>query len=112
MEVNPREIVLYTTADGRQPFAEWLDSLKDSIAQDRVEIRIARVRRGNLGNYRSVGKGVCELKIDYGPGYRVYFGQLGSTIVVLLCGGDKSSQAQDILTAQEYWSDYISNEYG
>ena len=112
MEVNPREIEIYTTADGRQPFAEWIDSLRDSIAQDRIKIRIARVRRGNLGNYRSVGLGVSELKIDYGPGYRIYFGQLGSTIVVLLCGGDKSSQEKDILTAQAYWSDYRSNAHG
>ncbi len=57
MEVAPRDIEIYTTANGRQPFSEWLDSLKDSIAQNRIEIRIARVRKGNLGNYRSVGKG-------------------------------------------------------
>lgn len=113
MEVTPRDIEIYTTANGRQPFSEWLDSLKDNIAQNRIEIRIARVRRGNLGNYRSVGKGVNELKIDSGPGYRIYFGQLGATIVVLLCSGDKSSQETDILTAIAYWSDYItSNENG
>ena len=67
-------------------------------------------RHGNLGDYRSVGEGVCELKIDYGPGYRVYFGQIGSTIVLLLCGGNKSTQEQDIRRAIEYWTDYRRRE--
>jgi len=65
---------------------------------------------GNLGNSKSVGEGVCELKIDFGPGYRVYFGQLGSTIVLLLCGGDKSTQEQDIRKAYEYWKEYGERE--
>jgi putative addiction module killer protein len=63
-----------------------------------------------LGNYRSVGEGVCELKINYGPGYRLYFGQIGSAIVLLLCGGDKSTQEQDILKAKQYWRNYERSE--
>lgn len=63
---------------------------------------------GNLGDYRSVGEGVCELKIDYGPGYRIYFGQVGTTIILLLCGGDKSTQEQDMSLAIEYWHEYWS----
>ena len=79
------------TADGRRPFVEWLDALRDRRAIDKIEKRLRRVESGNLGDYRSVGEGVCELKINYGSGYRVYFGQIGSTIVLLLCGGDKST---------------------
>ncbi|MEB3178336.1 MAG: type II toxin-antitoxin system RelE/ParE family toxin [Nostocaceae cyanobacterium] len=106
MEAQPREIQNYQTADGRTPFAEWLDSLRDIQAIDKIEKRLKRVQLGNIGNYRSVGEGVCELKIDYGPGYRVYFGQIGSVIILLLCGGDKSTQEKDILKAKEYWRDY------
>ncbi len=69
-------------------------------------MRLDRVSLGNFGDCRSVGEGVQELRIDYGPGYRVYFGQLGSTIVLLLCGGDKSAQAKDINLAHYYWSEY------
>jgi putative addiction module killer protein len=106
VEVQPREIQNYQTADGRSPFEEWLDALRDRRAIDKIEKRLRRVESGNLGDYRSVGEGVCELRINYGPGYRVYFGQSGSTIVLLLCGGDKSTQEQDIEKAKEYWSDY------
>ena len=106
MEVQPREIQHYTTPDGRIPFTEWLNSLRDRRARVRIQFRLRRVSSGNLGDYRSVGEGVYELRIDYGPGYRVYFGQVGTTIVLLLCGGDKSTQAADIRKAKEYWTDY------
>lgn len=106
MEAQPRDVQRYITVDGRIPFAEWLDSLRDHNVRGKINQRIKRVSLGNLGNYRSVGEGVCELKIDYGPGYRVYFGQVGLTIILLLCGGDKSTQEQDIRKAQEYWKNY------
>jgi putative addiction module killer protein len=106
MEAQPREIERYVTPDGRIPFSEWLDSLRDRRARVKIKLRLDRIEQGNLGDYRSVGAGVFELRIDYGPGYRVYFGQVGSTIVLLLCGGDKSTQEQDIRKAQEYWEDY------
>ena len=82
-----------------------MDSLRDQRARARIRARIVRVRLGNLGNCEPVGDGVLELKIDYGPGYRVYFGQVGMKLVILLCGGDKSSQAED-MRAIEYWEDY------
>lgn len=110
MEARPREIQRYITPDGRIPFAEWLDSLQDGRAISTIDNRIKRVALGNLGDYRSVGGGVCELRIDYGAGYRVYFGQIGTTIVLLLCGGDKSTQVQDIRKAKEYWADYEKRE--
>ncbi len=106
MEVQPREIRRYITADGKIPFTEWLESLRDKRAILQIDNRMRRVRLGNFGDYRSVGAGVCELRIDYASGYRIYFGQIGSTIVLLLCGGDKSTQAQDIRKAKEYWTDY------
>ncbi|MBR8828638.1 MAG: type II toxin-antitoxin system RelE/ParE family toxin [Gomphosphaeria aponina SAG 52.96 = DSM 107014] len=74
--------------------------------------RLDRVVAGNLGNYRSVGEGVCELRINYGPGFRIYFGQIGSIIIILLSGGDKSTQKQDIKQAKQYWKDYRSEENG
>jgi len=108
MEVQPREIERYTTADGRVPFDRWFYSLRDLNAKLRIEGRIQRVQDGNLGDSRVLGEGVCELRINYGPGYRVYFGQIGATIVLLLIGGDKSTQEQDLRKAKEYWTDYRS----
>jgi putative addiction module killer protein len=108
MEVQPREIQRYTTPDGKVPFSEWLDSLRDLKAKFKIDGRLDRVQEGNLGDYRSVGEGVCELRINYGPGYRVYFGQVEETIVLLLIGGNKSTQEQDIRKAQKYWTDYRS----
>ena len=110
MEVRPREIESYVTANDRVPFLEWLYSLKDVQGKAKIKERLKRVRLGNLGDYRSVGEGVFELRINYGPGYRVYFGQVGEIIVLLLCGGDKSSQEKDIRKAQEYWIDYRSQD--
>lgn len=110
MEAQPREIRRYITPDGKIPFAEWLDSLRDRKAKAKIKERLKRVSLGNLGDCKSVGGGVFELRIDYGPGYRVYFGQVGTTIVLLLVGGDKSTQEQDIRKAREYWVDYEESE--
>ncbi|MEY3869879.1 MAG: hypothetical protein RLZZ338_3770 [Cyanobacteriota bacterium] len=87
-------------------FADWFESLRDPKAQYRIDLRLNRLQAGNFGDTRSVGAGVYELKIDYGPGYRVYFGQVGATIVLLLMGGDKSTQDQDIRHAIKYWNNY------
>ncbi len=92
----------FCQSTSRVPFAEWLNSLRDRRARVRTNSRLRRVGFGNLGDCRSVGEGVFELRIDYGPGYRVYFGQVGTTILLLLCGGDKSTQAEDIRKAKEY----------
>ncbi|MCP2729617.1 type II toxin-antitoxin system RelE/ParE family toxin [Limnofasciculus baicalensis] len=110
MTVQPREIRRYIKPDGTIPFQKWFDSLRDRQGQVKIESRLARAELGNLGDYKSVGEGVSEFRIDYGPGYRVYFGQIGSTIVLLLCGGDKSTQKQDINKAKEYWADYAKRE--
>jgi len=106
MEATPRELILYETEHGHCPFISWLEGLRDIRARARIKKRLDRVELGNLGDVRSVGEGVSELKIDYGPGYRVYFAETGSTLILLLCGGDKSTQRQDILKAQQYWTDF------
>jgi len=72
----------------------------------RIAARIDRIELGNFGDSKALGQGVCELRVDYGPGYRVYFGRDGRQIVVLLVGGDKRTQSKDIATAQQFWADY------
>lgn len=82
-----------------ETFARWLDGLRDIHARARVQVRVGRLAAGNVGDARPVGEGVSELRIDYGPGYRVYFTKRGREVVVLLAGGDKRTQATDIKTA-------------
>jgi len=80
-------------------FANWLDSLRDVRARARVQVRIERLAAGNPGDVQPVGRGVSELRIDYGPGYRLYFKKIGSAVLILLAGGDKRTQNADIKTA-------------
>jgi len=94
MENNPKEILNYITPDGKIPFEEWLNSLRDINARTKIKARLRRVELGNLGDYKTVGGGVCELRINYGKGYRIYFGQVGSVIIILLSGGDKDHWCQ------------------
>ncbi|MFN0074794.1 MAG: type II toxin-antitoxin system RelE/ParE family toxin [Chloroflexota bacterium] len=82
-------------------YALWFDNLRDRQARARIDVRIRRLSLGNPGDVRPIGEGVSELRIDYGPGYRVYFVQRGQTLVVLLAGGDKRTQRRDIETALE-----------
>jgi putative addiction module killer protein len=110
MEVQPREIRNYLRADGTNPFEDWYNSLRDTKGKNRIQLRLKRVMTGNLGDCKSVGEGVFELKIDFSPGYRLYFGQVGLTIVLLLIGGDKSTQERDIGKAIQYWRDYERRE--
>ena len=100
------EILLYRKGRSN-PFSEWLASLKDARAVGVVRSHLNRIRLGNFGDCKSVGGGVEELRIDFGPGYRVYYGREGSLVVVLLCGGSKKSQARDIVTAQRQWKEYL-----
>ncbi len=106
MNIKPQNVQEYLTEDKKNPYSEWISSLKDTQAQYIIDARLVRVRRGLFGNCKPVGKGVLELKIPYGPGYRVYFGRDGDTIVILLCGGTKRTQKKDIKQAQVYWEDY------
>jgi putative addiction module killer protein len=86
-------------------FDEWLEKLRDPVASAAINIRIERARLGNLGNWKAVGEGVCEMKIDVGQGYRAYFVQRGTVIIVLLCGGNKSTQSKDIKLARKLASE-------
>jgi putative addiction module killer protein len=85
---------------------EWLGSLRDGVARAHIVTRLDRLAAGLRGDWRSVRGGVSELRIDHGPGYRVYFAQHGNTVVILLCGGDKRTQVKDIEKAHAYWKDY------
>lgn len=84
-----------------ETYAAWFAALRDRRAKARIDIRIRRLSLGNAGDAKSVGGGVSELRIDYGPGYRLYFVRRGAAVVILLCGGDKGSQARDIERAQK-----------
>jgi putative addiction module killer protein len=106
MDVRERTIRLYLTPTEDCPFEAWFDGLSDIRAQQRVLARIARLRTGNLGDWKALGNGIFELRIDFGPGYRIYFGQAGSNVVILLVGGSKDRQQREIRRAREYWSDY------
>ena len=107
---TPKEVVAFRAKDGQVPFEEWLGDLDDKRAIARVLARLARVRQGNLGDCKSVGEGVSELRVDYGPGYRVYLGQKGQTLIVLLCGGDKRTQDRDIRLAKQFWQEFKESE--
>jgi putative addiction module killer protein len=91
---------------GRSPFREWLLEL-DQAVRARIQARILRFELGNLGDHKQVGGGVWEARLDFGPGYRVYFGRSGRELVLLLLGGDKSSQRKDISCAKQYWATYL-----
>ena len=108
METRSRQLEKYLTVDGRCPFDEWKQSIKDKKSRAIVDARLLRLMQGNLGDYKAVGDGVKELRIDWGPGLRVYFGEDGRTLVILLCGGDKKSQVKDIESAKAFWEEYRS----
>ena len=105
--VQPQQVLIYVDERGYEPFTTWLNGLRDKIARKRILARMKRVEQGNLGDYKSVGDGVLELRLFFGSGYRIYFGQDGDTLIILLLGGDKSSQTQDIELAKVYWEDYL-----
>jgi putative addiction module killer protein len=104
----PFEIRRYRTAAGHEPFTEWLSSLPDRQARARILVRLERLEVGNFGDSTFLRDGISELRIDWRPGYRVYFGRDGATVIVLLCGGDKRRQDADIERAVALWQEYRS----
>ncbi|HBK44169.1 MULTISPECIES: type II toxin-antitoxin system RelE/ParE family toxin [unclassified Polynucleobacter] len=97
---------IYTDTQGKAPFEDWLHGLKDIQARAKIRARLARVEAGNFGDCKALRAGVQELKLDYGPGYRVYLSRQGDEIVLLLCGSDKSDQDRAIKQAIEYLEDW------
>lgn len=110
MQTTPYQLTYYTDETGEKPFKKWLYGLRDRAAFARITTRLARVELGNVGDHKNVGSGVYELRVHYGPGYRVYYAHTGNEIVLLLLGGDKTTQAQDIATAAAYWKNYQENK--
>jgi putative addiction module killer protein len=100
------EIRRYVTRAGKIVFTEWFAELADASAKARIRDRIDRLSQGNFGDSKSLGGGVYELRIPWGPGYRVYYAMIAQTCVLLLCGGDKRKQPTDIERAREYFHDY------
>ncbi len=100
------EICHYVSRAGKDVFDDWLSELADARAQAKIATRIDRLAAGNFGDCKALRHGVCELRIDWGPGYRVYYGMVGKVCVLLLCGGDKRKQSADIDRALEYLRDY------
>jgi putative addiction module killer protein len=100
------ELFRYQREDGREPFTEWLASVRDKMAQARIRIRLRQIEAGNFGDCDAVGEGVMELRVHIGAGYRVYCAKHGKAVVILLTGGDKSGQSADIKRAKELWSDW------
>lgn len=96
----------YLTDEGRVPFKEWLSGLTDRQAKARVLTRVQRMAAGNFGDCKPLQEGVWELRIDHGPGYRVYYAQAGKKVLLLLVGGDKNKQQSDINKAISYWKDW------
>ncbi len=96
----------YITPDQKAPYSMWLDGLKDHVGKARIISQVDRMELGIFGDSEPVGEGVSELRIHYGPGYRVYYAKEGKNIYLLLCGGDKSSQRKDIKLAKKYWDNY------
>ena len=109
MNIHERRIELFVAANGKAPFEEWMRTLRDKGNKARIFSRIDRLRLGNFGDCKAVGEGVFELRIHVGPGFRLYFGMVGAEVVLLLCGGDKSSQPRDIANAIHYWKEYQSH---
>jgi putative addiction module killer protein len=109
-EARPKWVIIYETLNEEEPFTNWLNNLRDAIGRKRILARVARLENGNYGDCEAVGEGISELRMFFGPGYRVYFGENGNDIVILLCGGDKDSQDKDIQQAKAYWQEYLNRE--
>jgi len=105
-----KTVIVFRTSRGNEPFTDWLESLRDPPTRRRILKRLLRLEQGHYGDAKPVGSGIYELRLFFGSGYRIYFGEDGDTIVVLLCGGDKKSQRSDIQRAHIYWQEYLSHD--
>jgi putative addiction module killer protein len=99
----------YRDKNNDEPFISWLARIKDKITKVRIQQRLRRIELGNFGDHKSVGEGVWELRLSFGPGYRIYYGLQNDKVVILLCGGDKKTQKSDVKRAQEHWKEYMES---
>ena len=104
------ELHQYRTQTGQVPFRNWIEGLRSRTVVERIDVQLTRVRSGNLGDHRELGGGLCEMRLFFGPGYRIYFVRLGRSSVLLLAGGTKSTQRADIRKARAYHADYIQRK--
>ena len=104
--MQPFEVLDYLSDDGKDPYMQWLAELTDRQARARILVRVQRMAAGNFGDCKPIQEGVWELRIDWGPGYRVYYAQAGKRLILLLVGGDKRKQQADITAALAYWNDW------
>lgn len=107
---TPKHIVFYRNDKGSEPFIDWLDDLRDQDGRRRVLVRLRRLEQGNYGDCSPIGEGLSELRLFFGSGYRVYFGEDEGNIIIILCGGDKGSQSKDITYAKSCWKEYLNGK--
>lgn len=100
------DLIVYEQANGKRPYEIWFQNVRDAEAKSRIAKRMRSVAQGSLGDCKSVGEGILELRVDVGAGYRIYCGRYGEALVILLCGGNKSTQANDIARSREFWADW------
>ena len=108
-QAQPKQVLIYEDAAGKRPFNEWFYSFRNPKTRRRILQRLSRLENGNYGDYKVLKDGVFELRLDFDSGYRIYCGEEGNQLVILLCGGDKSTQEKDIATAKAYWREYLSH---
>lgn len=101
-----KEIRFYRTKNGKEPFVEWFETLKDVRLRAQIKNRLERLAVGNYGDYKSIGDGIHELRIHYGAGYRLYFAEVDKIIVLFLTGGIKKNQVKDVIKVRAYWADF------
>ena len=103
------ELEIYQDQNGNEPFLQWISTIRDKVTVARIRSRLRRIEEsGNLGDHRSVGNGVFEFRLQFGAGHRIYFGKIGNDTILLLRGGDKNSQRQDIAKAKTDWQKHNS----
>jgi putative addiction module killer protein len=105
--VKQRVAEIYESPSGKKPYFKWIKGLKDNKGKAKIFARVDRAKTGNFGDYKDLKDGVFEMREDFGPGYRIYFGIDGDEIIILLAGGDKGSQDSDIAKAKDYWLEYL-----
>lgn len=109
MKLIKKTLKVYSLKTGKEPFSEWLNGIKDKTTLTRIIRRLDFLELGHYGDYKALGGGIYELRLQFGSGYRIYFAEIDDIIIILLCGGDKSSQAKDIKLAKQYWREMESN---